>query len=70
MLDLVDGAGLTENRRIVIISKTLRRLFSIGLLIWELQLDVLYYSDFDDFRVPQTPGAREGIHGAVILQSA
>ena len=69
MLDLVDGAGLTENRRIVIISKTLRRLFSIGLLIWELQLDVLYYSDFDDFRVPQTPGAREGIHGAVILQS-
>ena len=68
-MDLVDGADSTENRRIVILSKTLRRLFLIGLLIWKLQLGVQFYSDFADFRLLQTSGAREGIHGVVILQS-
>ena len=70
IMDLVDGADSTENRRIVIVSKTLRRRFLIGLLIWKLQLGVQFYSDFDDFGLLQTSGAREGIHGVVILQSA
>ena len=50
------------------VSKNLRQLFSIGLLIWKLQLDVHFYSDFGDFGLLQTWRAREGMHGVVTLQ--
>ena len=50
------------------VSKNLRQLFSIGLLICKLQLDVHFYSDFGDFGLLQTWRAREGMHGVMFTQ--
>ena len=50
------------------VSKTSRVIFSIGLLVWKLQLGVGFYSVFDDFELLRRWWPGEGIKGVVVLQ--